>query len=397
MADATPAPRVALLLVSVGDLSGSGGTERQFTDLFQHLRRDSPGRANLVTSTAAVERLRQIGRLALLDDVIALRLGPRPAHTKGGVLQLTAMLLAATLRHRWDVVHICQPTPVYVPYAAMLRLLPRALRPRIAVTVVDCTLAHHLQSPLPPTDLYERQVVAAHRLYFRWTALDGIYSWYRAFVDAARALELVPGATLTAAPYCFTDTTRFSPSDKRPLVVYAGRLSSQKRPLLFVEAVASLLRRYPGLADGWQFAMYGAGPLESAVRDRIRELRLDDRVTLMRSPEMAPVFAQSTLFVSTQALENFTSLAMLEAMAAGNAIIAENTGQTADFVKDGENGVLVGIGTPDAFADAMAAFIKDPERHAAMAAASRRLATDVHTVGNFAGDITAFWKSLVAR
>jgi glycosyltransferase involved in cell wall biosynthesis len=385
-----------MLLVIVGDLTGSGGTERYFADLFEYLRRDGSRPVELVTSTAALERLREAGRVTSAEQVLPLPLGSQPARSRAGILKLTAMLLWATLRRRWDVVHICQPTPIYVPYAALLALVPRAWRPRVAITVVDCTLAHHLQSGTAPTDRYEQQVVDAHRWYFRWAAIDGIYSWYRAFVDAARALHLVPGATLASTPYCFTDTTRFTPGDKQRLMVFAGRLSNQKRPLLFVDAVASLLRRHGALTEGWHFAMYGGGPLESDVVARIRALGLEQRLSLARTPDMAPVFARSKLFVSTQAFENFTSLAMLEAMAAGNAIVAENAGQTADFVKDHENGVLVAEATPDAFADAIASYLRQPERHTAMAAASRRLATEVHTVRNCADHITAFWQQLVS-
>lgn len=387
-------PRVALLLVSVGDLSGSGGTERQFSDLFEYFRNTQPGRVDLVTSTAALARLREAGRLPSTEGVIALPLGVRPAHTKLGILRLTALLLLTMIRRRWDVIHVCQPTPAYVPFYALVSRLPRAWRPRLAITVVDCTLAHHLQSDTPPNDAYERQVLDAHRWYFKWTRLDGVFSWYRAFVQAAETLGVAPRALLTAAAYCFTDTRRFAPAAKIPMVVYAGRLSNQKRPLLFVDAVASLLRRHAAAAGSWRFVMYGSGPLEAAVHARIREHGLEQRIQLTRTPDMAPVFAQSKLFVSTQAFENFTSLAMLEAMAAGNAIVAENVGQTSEFVKDRDNGVLARSASPDAFADAMAEYITHPERHASMAVASRRLATEVQTIEHFAGDILHFWQRM---
>jgi glycosyltransferase involved in cell wall biosynthesis len=110
---------------------------------------------------------------------------------------------------------------------------------------------------------------------------------------------------------------------------------------------------------------------------------------------MAPVFARSRLFVSTQAFENFTSLAMLEAMAAGNAVIAEDVGQTREFVRPGENGHLVTSATADAFADAMADYLRHPERQDAMATESRRVATEVHTIEHFAGDITTFWRDVL--
>ena len=390
-------PRVALILATVGDLSGSGGTERQFSDLFEYLRRRRPGTVNLVTAAVAVRRLREAGRLESTDGIIALPLGDRPAQSRLSLAWLTVLLLWSTLRHRWDVVHICQPTPSYVPFAAIVTRLPKSMRPRITMTVVDCTLAHNLLAAQPSADLYERQVLDAHRWYDRWSTLDGIFSWYRAFGEAVSQLKLFPRTRIRAAAYCFANVDRFAPSAKRPLVVYAGRLSSQKRPLLFVEAIASLLRRHEAVARDWQFAMYGTGALAAETNARIGALGLSDRIAVSSTPDMAPVFARSRLLVSTQAYENFTSLAMIEAMAAGNAIVAENSGQTSEFVKNGENGyALDEPAAADAFADAIADYLASPEKHERMAARSRQLAVEVHTIEHFAGDIMTFWRE-VAR
>jgi glycosyltransferase involved in cell wall biosynthesis len=282
-----------------------------------------------------------------------------------------------------------------VPYAAVLTRLPRAVRPRLVLTVIDCTLAHNLVANAA-ADWYEQQVVDAHRMYFRWTRLDGVYTWYEAFAAAAREQRwFSAGAVLRAARYCFTEPARFTPAAaKEKLVIFAGRLSAQKRPLLFVDAVASVTARYPELCEGWRFDMYGGGGLEAAVRARIDAHGLGPVVRLSRVPDLSPAFARSRLFVSTQAFENFTSLAMLEAMAAGNAVIAEEIGQTGEFVRDGRNGHVVSPATADAFGDAIAEYLRHPERHDAMAVESRRLATEVHTIEHFADDITAFWRDV---
>jgi glycosyltransferase involved in cell wall biosynthesis len=154
--------------------------------------------------------------------------------------------------------------------------------------------------------------------------------------------------------------------------------------------------RHAELAAGWRFEMYGAGVLDAQVRQRIADLGLGGVVTLSRAHDLSPVFARSRLFVSTQAFENFTSLSMLEAMAAGNAIVAEDVGQTSEFVRGGENGFLVSPASPDTFADAIAAYMRATDRHDAMAAASRAIATEVHTIEHFAGDIVAFWREVVS-
>jgi glycosyltransferase involved in cell wall biosynthesis len=386
-------------MVAIRDLRGSGGAERQFTDVFEFLNRRSPGQAVLITASESVNRLRAAGRLQSTESVISLPLGPRPAHGRLGVARMTLSLLSATLGRGFDVVHVCLPTPSYVPYATLLRFVPRRLRPRITLNVIDCTVAPNLASGSDGLDLYERQVLDAHRMYFHWTRLDGVYSWYQAFVDVARSKALLsPKTVVTPARFCFTDARRFQPAAvKDKLIVFAGRFSEQKRPLLFVDAVASLRNRYPERVAGWRFEMYGQGALSAAVAERIAQLGLGDAITMTHAIDMAPVFARSRVFVSTQAFENFTSLAMLEAMAAGNAVIAENAGQSAEFVHHGENGFLVSPPTASAFADAIADYLTHPERHDALAAASRALATNVHTIEHFADDITAFWRVVMNR
>jgi glycosyltransferase involved in cell wall biosynthesis len=391
---AAPDPRVALLLVTVGDLSGSGGTERQFAGLFDYLRTRRAGRVSMITAASSLKRLQQAGHVQDGQGVVTLSLGDRPASTKPGIAWMTVLLIWRTLFRGYDIVHICQPTPSYVPYAAVLTRLPRAWRPAVVLTVVDCTLTPNLIAG-SAADRYERQVVDAHRRYVRATALDGVFSWYSAFVEYSRAHHWFSGAVIKPARFCFSDPRRFEPGRKQPAIVFAGRLSEQKRPLLFVDAAADLLERDPQLVEGWRFEMYGRGPLEDAVRRRIAERGIGERLTLTHAIDMAPVFAGSRLFVSTQAHENFTSLAMLEAMAAGNAIVAENVGQSSEFVQPG-NGILVTPATPAAFADGIAAYLREPARHDAMAAESRRLATEVHTVEHFAADIDAFWRDVAA-
>ena len=381
----------------VSDLGGSGGAERHFSQLHEHLRAGTDVTPVFITAQSALGQLQRAGRLIDPASVVALSLGARPGRGWIGVLRLTLALLWATWRGRFDVVHLCLPTPVYVPYAAIVTRLPRSWRPRVVLNVIDCTLAPNLVTGRA-TDRYEAQVVDAHKMFFAWAKLDGVYSWYDAFVRVAKSQQLFPPrVVLQSARYCFTDVTRFRPADRKDdVMVYAGRLSMQKRPLLFVDAVASLHRRYLALVKNWRFEMYGSGVLAPAVEQRIADNGLQEILELRSTHDMAPVFGRARLFVSTQAIENFTSLAMLEAMAAGNAVIAEDTGQTSEFVRNGENGFLVASAEPDAFADAIAKYLTLAGDRERMAAASRVIATEVHTIENFARDITVFWHDVAA-
>jgi glycosyltransferase involved in cell wall biosynthesis len=382
-------------MVAVADLRGSGGSERYFADLFGYFRGLQGVDAYFVTARSSLPAFRAIGRLAFPDRVIALPLGSKPARGRLRVLWMTLALLWTTWGRRFDLVHVCLPTPSYVPYAALLALVPSRLRPRLTVSVIDCTVAANLEHGVP-ADRYERQVLDAHRLWAKWTRPDGVFSWYRAFVRVAEERRLFrSGPVISAAKYCFADLERLKPSaHKENVVVFAGRLSQQKRPLLFVDAVAEFCAHYPELAKDWRFEMYGRGELEDQVRGRIAERQLQNRVRLSYAADMSQVFATSRVYVSTQAIDNFTSLAMLEAMAAGNAVIAADVGQTSEFVRQGINGWLAERETPAAFAGALAAYMRQPQRHDAIAAASRAIAVTEHTVERAADDIIAFWQDV---
>jgi len=388
--------KIALLMVAIGDLSGSGGAERYFADLHQFLASDPANDVKLVTSRMALSRLRAAGRSTRSSGILPLRLGRGPGQGRASLVWVTLRLLWVTLSRRFDIVHVCLPTPTYVPMAAVLTRLPRWMRPRVTLGVIDCTVAANFDSR-PPRDLYERQVCEAHSYYFRWTSLDGVYSWYQSFADVARRRHLLPRSTvIRAARFCFTDPNHFQPAPvKDRVVVFAGRLSEQKRPLVFVDAVAFIQRYCPAAIDDWRFEMYGTGPLHDAVQERITLHGLEAVIRVSYRPDLAPVFGRSRLFVSTQADENFTSLAMLEAMAAGNAVVAEDIGQTREFVQPGYNGIVVPHGTAETFGAGMIEYLNHPERHEAMAIASRRLVTDVHTIEHFAADITSFWREVV--
>ena len=393
----TRPPRIALVMVVVSDLGGSGGAERLFAALHAFLSRSRQADVALITASSSLARLQAAGHLSDANGVVTLPLGDQPGRGRVGIIRLTAELLRSIVGRRFDLVHICLPSPIYAPFAAILSRLPSAVRPKITLMVIDCTVAPSLDAA-PPAGSYERQVLDAHLMYAKWARLDGVFSWYRAFVEAAaRRLPRSANGLVRAARFCFTEPTRFAPSaDRDNVMIFAGRLSEQKRPLLFVDAVAALRTLEPALIDGWRFEMYGRGILQRQVEKRIAAHDLGGIVRLTHAIDLAPVLSRSRVFVSTQAVENFTSLAMLEAMAAGNAIIAEDVGQTSDFVRHGENGLLVASATPDAFAGAMADYLRRPERHAAMAAASRAMVTDVHTIEHFADDILAFWRDVIA-
>jgi glycosyltransferase involved in cell wall biosynthesis len=162
---------------------------------------------------------------------------------------------------------------------------------------------------------------------------------------AARRLRVGPGS--------FVDASAFVPGTKEPLVAFVGRFVETKQPLLFLEAAARVSRRHPDA----RFVMIGEGPLEEAVRQCMTAHGIADKVAIASTVDVAPFLARSIVFASLQEMENYPSQSLLEAMSAGNAIVATDVGRTGQLV-NGSTGLRV-PSEPGAVADAISAFLSD--------------------------------------
>jgi len=389
-------PRVALALAGIGELAGGGGAERFFADVYARYRARNTRRFELafITDPRSAERLRHVG--ALPPDVPVVELAPRAG--AADAFTCAARLLQMGRDQQFELLHIALLSRRFFPYLCVWRFLTRSRRPALAVSVVDCTVAHTLEFPSTVAGMEQRKSYWMHKLLFQTLGCDGVFTWYDAL---ARRLDTRPPAghpVVRAAQHCYADTVRFRPRPrKEAVIVYAARLIPVKRPLLFVEAMRLALQCAPQAFDGWRIEMYGRGVLEERVRAAIAQAGLEARIKVGFALDLATVFGPSRLFVSTQDYENYSSVAMLEALASGNAIIAMPVGQTEAFVKDGENGFLAAEDTPAALAAALVRYVSHPEMHERFAHSSRALVEQVHTFDNFAAELEGFWDSVLAR
>jgi glycosyltransferase involved in cell wall biosynthesis len=74
------------------------------------------------------------------------------------------------------------------------------------------------------------------------------------------------------------------------------------------------------------------------------------------------------------------SRVILEAMAAGRAVVGTRVGGTPELIVHGETGVLIERGAPSALAEAIVELLRDPARRQRLGAAAR-----AHLAARFAG------------
>ena len=122
--------------------------------------------------------------------------------------------------------------------------------------------------------------------------------------------------------------TQGHPGDK--LMVYIGRLSAEKN----IEACRPVMQAIPGL----RLALIGDGP----HRDKLKEYFAGTPTYFpgfLKGNDLAAAYASADVFFMASRTETL-GLVVLEAMAAGCAVVAAKEGGIPDIVRDGETGHL---------------------------------------------------------
>lgn len=160
-------------------------------------------------------------------------------------------------------------------------------------------------------------------------------------------------------------------ADNVPLVVFVGRMSAQKRPLLFAEILAEVA------GHGVEFAAIavGDGELLRPLRHVIRRRGLARRVQTpgALAPEATrEILRAADVLLLPSAMEGL-AIVLIEAMALGVAPVAAQVGGQAELVTP-EAGYLIGLGPGERerYVAAVERLATNPELRATMAHEARR-------------------------
>lgn len=139
--------------------------------------------------------------------------------------------------------------------------------------------------------------------------------------------------------------------------VSVGRFNPQKNFPFLIDAMA----RVSDLPN-WRLTMIGEGAERPAVEARIAAHGLRDRVALrgwLGADEVHAELAASDVFLMPSLSEGL-SVAAVEALKAGLAILGSDIGGLTDLVEPGANGFLVPCNDSDAYAEKLRLFLTDP-------------------------------------
>lgn len=158
-----------------------------------------------------------------------------------------------------------------------------------------------------------------------------------------------------------------------------------------MEALALLKDRYPQLklAVGGQgeLAQLKARAAALGVAERIEELGW---VTAGRKQDE---LARAAIFCLPSHAEGLP-MALLEAMAAGKAVVSTGVGGIPDALRDGDNGLMVEPGKVDALAAALGKLLGDDGERRRLGARARATIEQEFESGVVIGQISAVYQQL---
>lgn len=123
-----------------------------------------------------------------------------------------------------------------------------------------------------------------------------------------------------------------------------------EKGLFVLAAAASLIA---GRGKEVKYLLAGTGPLELGLKERVRELGLEKYFIFPGFVlNVAPLMAVSDMVIIPSFREGFP-MTLLEAMSAGKPVIASDIEGIDEAIVDGETGILVPPGDPEALAGAI--------------------------------------------
>lgn len=184
---------------------------------------------------------------------------------------------------------------------------------------------------------------------------------------------------------------RFGIPGAAPLVLYTGRLAREK-------GIGLLLQAHAGLPPDVWLLLIGDGPERAALQVQAERLGVARRVVFAGSqphPRVVDALRACDLFVFPSRTETL-GLVVVEAMAAGRAVVAVRSDVMADIVRDGETGVLAPP-EPGAFGAAVRSLLADPAGRAAMGARAREVAAAAYAQDRITDRLVAVYEAMLEQ
>jgi glycosyltransferase involved in cell wall biosynthesis len=176
-----------------------------------------------------------------------------------------------------------------------------------------------------------------------------------------------------------------------PVVGIIARLSSVKGHKFLVSAMQKVIEKNKAA----QLLIVGEGEEEASLRELARKLGIADSVIFERTAlDTRELLSIMDVFVLPSIAEGL-GLSILEAQAAGVAVVASDVGGISSIIKGGTTGLLVAPADPDRLAAAILRLLEDKELAAALAGAGRKFVCENFSIEDMVKKVEAVYQEVL--
>jgi glycosyltransferase involved in cell wall biosynthesis len=170
-----------------------------------------------------------------------------------------------------------------------------------------------------------------------------------------------------------------------------GRLAPVKNQMLFLQAVKAL--RDCSDANLAKFIIAGDGELRSSLEEKAKDLGIAGFVEFIGwQKDLKDLYSRLDI-VALTSLNEGTPVSLIEAMAAGKAVVATDVGGVKDIV-NGQRGILVKSGDVNGFANALRCLIEDNDLRRKMGRSGREFVRKLFCKERLIADIQNLYDEL---
>lgn len=178
-----------------------------------------------------------------------------------------------------------------------------------------------------------------------------------------------------------------------PLVGIVGRLVPIKALDLFLEAASLIVKTNRNV----HFAIVGDGELWDQLHEDVAAHGLSDMVHFAGwRRDLPEVYTDLDVVVCCSRNEG-TPVSLIEACAAGRAVVGTQVGGIPDIIAAGVTGLVVPSGDSNSLAAAVIALIADPVKRQSMGLAGRQMVMERYSSNRMVGELKAVYSRLVER
>lgn len=239
---------------------------------------------------------------------------------------------------------------------------------------------------------------------FLYRQLDGFISIARHLTKYFRSHYNLSHAQLTTIPNSIAIETapslpiselrrELGLSDETVIVGNISALRPQKDHRTLIKAMEIIVSKMPNIV----LVIAGEGESRHELFEYVRQFELGQHIRFLGyRPDVKELLAQFDLFVLSSLYEGLP-LCILEAMAAGLAVVATNVEGTNELVRNGQTGLLVPSKQPEQFADAIITVLRDQNLRERMGVAGQQLVADEYNFEKMIDSYASYYRAIMGK